>query len=70
MKDECEYNLEECTQDGDCMTCCEGRYMEVVNEYASTCDECGELTHHDDLTMNENNQLAYCEWCIKKEGIK
>lgn len=39
--------------------------MEVVNEYASTCDgPCAELTHHDLLAMDSETQLGYCEDCI------
>lgn len=61
----CEYGIpeSECPQGGDCDTCCEGRYMEAVNEYASTCDGCGELYSHEDLEMNEKTQLGYCENC-------
>lgn len=41
-----------------------GRYMEVVNEYASTCDGCAELTMHELMTMDEKTQLGYCEKCV------
>lgn len=44
--------------------CILGRYMEVVNEYASTCDGCGELTLHDCMTMDEKTQLGYCSDCV------
>lgn len=40
-----------------------GRYMEVVNEYASTCDGCGELTMHEEMEMDEETQLGYCNEC-------
>ena len=43
-----------------------GRYMEVVNCYASTCDGCSELTMHELMTMDEETQLGYCEKCMKK----
>ena len=42
-----------------------GRYMEVVNQYASTCDGCSELTMHENMTMDEETQLGYCETCQK-----
>ncbi len=44
----------------------DGRWLEAVCEYASTCDDCGELTHHNLLTMDEDTQLGYCEQCQKK----
>ena len=59
----CEY----CEPNGDCDICgtMDGRDMECVNEYASTCDgPCAELTHHDYLTMDTKTQLGYCEDCI------
>lgn len=48
-------------------TCIDGRQIEAVNEYASTCDGCGELIHHDLLTMDEETQLGYCKECMKNE---
>lgn len=39
----------------------EGRFIEAVAEYASTCDGCGELTMHEAMTMNVKTQLGYCE---------
>ena len=56
---------------GNCDACntVDGRFMEEVNNYASTCDACGELTMHEELTMNEENQLGTCQECIKK-GLK
>lgn len=55
------------TSDGDCEHCgtIDGRFMEAVNEYASTCDgECMELTHHELLRMDPDTQLAYCDVCF------
>ncbi len=58
------------TQDGDCEPCftIDGRQMEVVNEYASTCDGgCMELTMHKAMVMDPHTQLGYCEECIPKQ---
>jgi len=41
----------------------DGRWIEAVSEYASTCDGCGELAMHADLEMDEATQLGYCEKC-------
>jgi uncharacterized Zn finger protein len=38
--------------------------MEVVNEYASTCDGCSELTSHELMTMDKKTQLGYCQDCV------
>ena len=54
-------------KDGTCNSCntVDGRFMNVVNEYASTCDgECGEQHSHDHLTMDPVTQLGYCDKCI------
>lgn len=62
LKD-CEY----CNGVGYCDHCdaIDGRWIEAVCEYASTCDVCGELTHHDLLTACEEGcQLGTCESCI------
>lgn len=61
-------HCESCAIDGDCDRCgtIDGRFMEAVNEYASTCDLCAELTHHDNLTMDMETQLGYCGECIPK----
>lgn len=53
----------------DSHTCVDGRTLEVVNQYASTCDCCGELTHHHNLTMDPVTQLGYCDICVKEESI-
>lgn len=50
--------------DDDCMTI-DGRYVPAVNEYASTCDGCMDLTHHDHLTMDLKTQLGYCDCCVE-----
>lgn len=47
-------------------TCHNGRTLEVVNQYASTCDGCGELTLHELLDMDEETQLGYCPKCVKE----
>lgn len=60
-------HCEHCEPNGDCDICgtMDGRDMECVNEYASTCDgPCAELTHHDYLTMDTKTQLGYCDDCI------
>lgn len=63
------YECPECHGEGDCDYCdsIDGRWIEAVNEYASTCDGCGELTHHDyqlfDPSVWPEVQLSYCEEC-------
>lgn len=53
-----------------CEDCIDGRFVEEVFTYASTCDGCGELTLHELLTMDEKTQLSYCEQCEKmKESV-
>lgn len=42
-----------------------GRWIEAVNEYASTCDGCSELTMHKEMTMDKKTQLGYCKKCQK-----
>lgn len=54
----------------ECDDCVDGRLIEVVSEYASTCDGCGELTHHNLLIMDEETQLGYCAKCAKERGMK
>lgn len=56
---------------GNCDICetVDGRYVEAVNEYASTCDVCGNLAMHEAMTMNKENQLGTCEKCTSK-GLK
>jgi len=45
----------------------DGRVMEAVNEYASTCDgPCAEFYHHEHLTIDPKTKLAYCDECIPK----
>lgn len=72
MKDElcefCEYPISEHIDEKPCpddLAIC-GRTLEVVNEYASTCDGCSELTHHDLMVMDSKTQLGYCEMCIER----
>lgn len=56
----------QCDPSGSCDSCntVEGRWMEAVNEYASTCDDCGDLTHHELMVMDPVTQLGYCARCI------
>lgn len=49
----------------DCSDCVDGRYIEAVNEYASTCDGCSENTSHDLMWMDPVTQLGYCERCVR-----
>ena len=55
-----------CEPNGNCDVCdtIDGRYIECVNEYASTCDRCAKLTHHDHLTIDLATELGYCDDCI------
>jgi hypothetical protein len=61
--------------DEDCDDSClfvDGRDIEVVSEYASTCDGCAELTTHAEMEMDPVTQLGYCASClaeIKTEGL-
>ena len=47
-----------------------GRNIEVVNEYASTCDGCQELTSHELMEMNDRTQLGFCEVCVENGTMK
>jgi hypothetical protein len=54
----------------ECDNCVDGRDIELVSEYASTCDgDCNELTSHEEMIMDEKTQLGYCEKCAKKMGL-
>jgi len=53
----CEFN---------CDLCVDGRDIEIASEYASTCDGCQEVTHHELLTMDMKTQLGYCSQCVKQ----
>ncbi len=57
-----------CERNGNCDPCntIDGRCIENVSDYASTCDWCGELTHHDNLAMDPVTQLGYCGECVPK----
>ncbi|KKM16619.1 hypothetical protein LCGC14_1684060 [marine sediment metagenome] len=44
----------------------DGRWIEAVSEYASTCDGCGDLTMHENLLMDIETQLGYCPDCVKE----
>lgn len=63
-----ETHCEHCEKGGCCDSCdtVEGRDIELVCEYASTCDLCGELTHHNELHADMKTQLGYCISCIPK----
>ena len=64
-----ETHCDQCNPDGSCDSCntVYGRFMDVVNEYASTCDGCGELAMHEFMTMDPKTQLGYCETCAPKQ---
>jgi hypothetical protein len=70
------YLWESGRDEDDCDECVDGRDTEVVSDYASTCDGCGELTLHEEMKMNEETQLGYCEKCVgemsssEKENLK
>lgn len=70
LGEECTYDTrcESCKPNGDCDRCntIDGRNIEAVSEYASTCDWCGELTHHDLMEMDPGTQLGYCKECLPK----
>ncbi len=70
LGDECcsDEHCSRCSPNGDCEGCgtIDGRFMEVVNEYASTCDACGELTSHTSMQMDPLTQLGYCPDCVRK----
>lgn len=55
---------EEGRDEEDCNDCVDGRFLCAVSDYASTCDGCGELTHHEEMEMNEETQFGYCPSCI------
>ena len=60
---------QECRPDGDCDKCdsIEGRWIQAVCEYASTCDVCGELTSHVCFAfVDEETDLGCCEACFEK----
>lgn len=47
---------------GDCLYV-DGRCIQCVAEYASTCDGCGELHCHINMAMDTETQLGYCPAC-------
>lgn len=59
-------HCEACRRDGDCDACdtINGRRMDIIGEYAQTCDGCDELTENDGLTMDHDTQLSYCRKCV------
>jgi hypothetical protein len=73
LGDECTVDpptrCEQCEPDGSCESCntVYGRFMDVVNEYASTCDDCMEMCSHELMTMDPKTQLGYCPECAPKQ---
>jgi hypothetical protein len=69
-KEDCpeQYDKPDCKN---CMVedCQDGRYLPAVNEYASTCDGCAELTSHEEMVMDKNTQLGYCEICVENKVL-
>ena len=69
LGDSCGYQTrcEECEPNGNCERCesIDGRWIEVVCEYASTCDGCGELTMHELMKMDMDTELGYCDLCVR-----
>ncbi len=62
-----------CQPDGWCDVCdtIDGRWWGAVCEYASTCDECHELTHNDLFSfVDRETQLGMCDICFKKLSKK
>lgn len=59
---------EDCDPNGSCDQCdtVDGRWIEAVCEYASTCDYCGELTAHVQMSMNPETQQGFCDECFNK----
>ncbi len=59
-------HCKDCKPSGECYACdtIDGRWVDAVNCYASTCDGCGELCHHDRQVMDPETQLGYCPNCI------
>jgi hypothetical protein len=71
LGDVCCYDThcKDCKPNGDCEQCdtIDGRFMEAVNEYASTCDVCGELTSHEQFAyVDPDTQLGCCDECFQK----
>ncbi len=62
---------EKCKPSGFCDYCdtMYGRWLPAVNEYASSCDDCGEMTMHESMVMDKKTQLGYCISCAPKMGI-
>ena len=61
------FRCDRCEPDGFCDSCetFEGRGIELICEYASTCDGCHELVHHDlqRTIPGSDDQLGYCYNC-------
>lgn len=74
-KEECirEYDdPEKCCPTCDEESCQDGRTLECVNQYASTCDGCAELTNHEEMEMememDKETQLGYCPKCVEEKN--
>ncbi|HEX3100063.1 MAG TPA: hypothetical protein VHQ41_03800 [Patescibacteria group bacterium] len=61
-------HCEECDEYGFCDFCgtFEGRNMEAISDYASTCDGCYDHTAHQLMSMDPQTQLGYCAHCLEK----
>lgn len=47
----------------------DGRWIDAVAEYASSCDGCCELTSHEEMEMDNDTQLGFCKECMR-DGIE
>lgn len=43
----------------------EGRRIDCICDYASSCDGCGELTHHDCMACEDDEEGQPLGYCIK-----
>lgn len=53
----------------ECDDCLDGRDMEVVYEYATTCNDCGELMDRGLMSQDEVTKHFYCEECAENRGL-
>ena len=60
-------HCEDCEENGNCDRCdtIDGRWVEAVSEYASSCDGCGELTHHCQFYNVSETGLGVCRLCFE-----
>lgn len=72
LGEECSISLgshcNDCDEYGFCDSCgtFEGRDMEAISDYASTCDGCMDHTSHQEMGMDPQTQLGYCHTCLTK----